>query len=414
LKITTKELRDYITETVRDELMQNNVFSSHIFEHSYVTGVLGISVPLNESYPYSNRFCDLIIQEQLMLEGFFGDFKKLGGKVKEFALGIRFIVEDPKRIKDFVTQVLAVADEQFQKFQNWSEKTLELTKKLVSEYKVKAMQIVGELTQKLKDALEKLWNVVNKMDGWKRALFAIAAAVGVRYVWDQIKGSGANELTQEERLARIDAAMGAMRGDDVSESILYATPSLVAAMYDTNTNERLDEFLKGLKDKAKKAGSAIKDKASKVASGAKDKAKDLGKKVAKKADEKIGASDTKEKFPPKTQKLIDEWVTTFKKLGAKIGKNFMAGIAIQAIVGALSGGIGTLLAFMAKAFGGIKYVLKVAGEPMSRFVGQIKNAKEEAKEAEKGEDDPTESLGRDAPLLRTYVRQKLIRLEQLD
>ncbi len=209
------------------------------------------------------------------------------------------------------------------------------------------------------------------------------------------------------RVRALDAAMGAMRGDDTSESILHSTPSLVAAMYDTNTDERLDEFLKGLKDKAKKAGSAIKDKASKVASGAKDKAKDLGKKAAKKADEKTGASAAKEKFPPKTQKLIDEWVKTFKKLGAKIGKKFMAGIAIQAIAGALSGGISTAFAFMAKAFGGIKYVLKVAGEPMSRFVGQIKNSKEEAKEAEEGEDDPTDEKTKKEAYIRAYVQQIL-------
>ena len=135
--------------------------SPRIFEHDYVTGVLGIKLPLNESAPYSIAIQRRIIKEQLQLEGFFADFKKLGGKVKEFALGIRFIVEDPKRIKDFVAQVLAVADEQFQKFQKWSEKTLKLTKKLVSEFKVKAMQMAGELTQKLKDALEKLWNAVN-------------------------------------------------------------------------------------------------------------------------------------------------------------------------------------------------------------------------------------------------------------
>ena len=378
--------------------------SPRIFEHDYVTGVLGIKLPLNESAPYSIAIQRRIIEEQLQLEGFFADFKKLGGKVKEFALGIRFIVEDPKRIKDFVAQVLAVADEQFQKFQKWSEKTLKLTKKLVSEYKVKAMQMVGELTETLKNALEKLWNAVNKMDGWKRALFAIVAAVGVRYVWDQITSSGAAEQTDDEKAAEIMAALGATDAEiaKLGESFHYSTPSLVTALYETD-DERLDEFLKGLKDKAKKAGSAIKDKASKVAAGAKD----LGKKAAKKADEKTGVSASKEKLPPKTQKLIDEWIKTFKKLGAKIGKKFMAGIAIQAIAGALSGGVGAAFAFMAKLFGGVKYVLKVAGEPMSRFVGQIKNAKEEAKEAEAGEDDPTDDKSKKEAYVRAYIRQIL-------
>ena len=43
----------------------------HIFERNYVTRVLGIDLPLNESYPYSGPIYHQIIEEQRILEDFF-------------------------------------------------------------------------------------------------------------------------------------------------------------------------------------------------------------------------------------------------------------------------------------------------------------------------------------------------------
>jgi len=45
-------------------------------DHSYITGILGIEVPLNESYPYSSVLTEQILQEHLLVEGWFEDAKK--------------------------------------------------------------------------------------------------------------------------------------------------------------------------------------------------------------------------------------------------------------------------------------------------------------------------------------------------
>ena len=88
-------------------------YPPHIFEHSYVTGVLGIKLPLTESAPYSTHYRRLIIEEHLLFEGFFDAFKELAGTAKTVGLTLRYIMEDPGRIVDFVKSVLDIVKEEF-------------------------------------------------------------------------------------------------------------------------------------------------------------------------------------------------------------------------------------------------------------------------------------------------------------
>ena len=75
-------IRELVQETIQLQshgliITQNNVKPSfykikpHIFERKYVTDVLGIDLPLNESYPYSGPIYHQIIEEQRILEDFF-------------------------------------------------------------------------------------------------------------------------------------------------------------------------------------------------------------------------------------------------------------------------------------------------------------------------------------------------------
>ena len=82
-------------------------FPPRIFEADYVQGVLGLEIPLNESSPFSEGFRKQVIEEQLQLEGFFADFKKLGGDAKNSALALRYIMEDPSRISSYVDLIKA-------------------------------------------------------------------------------------------------------------------------------------------------------------------------------------------------------------------------------------------------------------------------------------------------------------------
>ena len=70
MKLIMENWRGFVK---RNELLENQ---------EYINKVLGIQIPLNESYPFSAELTEEILQEQLLLEGFFD--KKL------FPLGIKF------------------------------------------------------------------------------------------------------------------------------------------------------------------------------------------------------------------------------------------------------------------------------------------------------------------------------------
>ena len=354
-------------------------FSPRIFERDYVEGVLGIQLPLNESAPYSAQYRQQIIEEQLQLEGFFGDFKKLGGQMKDAALGLRYIFEEPSRIKEFVQLVIAGINETYDKFMNWAGKLLSLIKKLLKKQANKVMQSIGEFIEKIRDGIKKVWEKTDSLDGWKKALFAIFAACSIRYVWDQITESGADQQTDEEKAAEIMAALGATDEEIAKLGEVYA-PSLVAALYYTDTDDRLDEFLGKLKDKAKKA---------------------------------MGGKDDKKEESTKGKKEVDEFLDPLKALVKKMGKKFAASIAVDAALGALTGGIATAFKFMAKVFKSIKFVFKVVGDPISKFVGQIKDQEAAEKEAAAGKEDPTDPETQKESYLRAYVRQILAEQEEL-
>ena len=66
-------MENWRTFNERDKLLES---------HEYITKVLGIAIPLNESHPYSTKLSEQILQEQLLLETFFDDAVK---KVKQGA-----------------------------------------------------------------------------------------------------------------------------------------------------------------------------------------------------------------------------------------------------------------------------------------------------------------------------------------
>ena len=57
-------MENWRTFSDRDKLLES---------HEYITKVLGIAIPLNESYPFSTNLSEQILQEQLLLEAFFDD-----------------------------------------------------------------------------------------------------------------------------------------------------------------------------------------------------------------------------------------------------------------------------------------------------------------------------------------------------
>jgi len=313
------------------QLVINN-FSPRIFEHDYVVGVLGIEIPLNESTPYSDDLRRRIIEEQLLLEGFFDGFKELTGDMKTAGLAMRYVMEDPSRIKVFANEVMSTVDKKYEKLVEWMQKVLRLGKSVVSKFK--AAETLVSFIEKMQGTLEATYEKVKSIAGWQRVLFALTAAVGVRFVWDKLKDSGLLDFDAIDKI-----------GSEISES-RHRELSLVTALYGDSLLKEESEDIPGI---SSESSSALKNLVEKV-----------------------------------------------KSVAKALGANFFKGLAIDAIAGAVSGGIATLFKFLAKLFGGIKMVWSVSAGPIKSFVSKIENPKEEKKDAEAGKNDPTvkESLDR--------------------
>ena len=333
-------------------------YPPHIFEHSYVTGVLGIKLPLTESAPYSTHYRRLIIEEHLLLEGFFDAFKELAGTAKTVGLTLRYIMEEPGRIVDFVKSVLDVVKEEFQKFMDWCDTVLEFAKATVKQWKM--AEKVTKMVEAIQKAIKSLWEKASSSDGWKTVLVGMSAAVAVKYIWDELSDLGGDAIAnaKDSKFAQII--------NKQEESFSYTTPTLASILY--SNEERLDEFL-GMGKK--------KDKKDDDDSG---EDKDSG-----------GNMEWLKKLPDEMKKIGKQIMITVVEFLQQKGKDFVAGIAIDAVLGAVSGGVGSFIKWAGKIFGGIEFVMGVIGAPMEKFVAKVKGDKDAEKEAEKGIDDPTES-----------------------
>lgn len=395
LKIIIRNHAD--AERIRQGMPIGRRVNQRIFQEDYVRDVLGIQIPLNESSPWSMEMRERIIEEQLLFEGFFSDFKDLAGGMKNFALGLRYVMEDPSRIKQFVKLVMAGVQEKFEKLKAAFQRLLKVLDKMAKAKdkelakKMKAKKFSAEgfkkyLTIILKSIVN-LYQGVRKMDGWKQAAVSIGAATGITYLFNTLTDV-APPLTDEEKIAQIDAALGALSGGlskiqgegaiPYSNAILEA--GLVGMTYGPD-GERVDEFLGKLKDKAKGAIDKVKDKVKKGV----DKAADAEGKAEKAKDtvEKAGGGDAVQEF------LIDPALKMMKSIGKSVVKN----LALDAVLGAVSGGIGALISWARKAFKGAKTMVSAVGPAVEKFISKVKGDKGEAKEAEAGKGDPTEGKG---------------------
>ena len=325
--------------------------SERIFEHAYITKVLGISVPLQETVRMSPEFRQRVLQEQLLFEGWFSDFSKLGGDLKNAFLTFRFIIEDPGRIEDFVGECSDKLEERIGKIFEWIDSLEEKLDRLGDMFRSKLEKPI-EFIIAIKDRCEGVIDSVKSMSGWKKAVLAISSLVGISWLWQHIKKFG-EDISED-----ISDFIEDFLADDVAERFNATTPLLATALY-TDTSLHIFE--------------------------------------AAELDEEAFKSD---KF-----KKIKE---TLKNLITSIGMSAMKSLALDALMGALSGGLATAVKFLVKAFGGMKFVLRIMSQPLEKFTGKIKDTKAEMAEAEKGEDDPTDPDTKTEAYVRRRVRAALL------
>ena len=172
-------MKDIIKQVLKEEVVIRNT-NVDIFEHSYVTNVLGIKLPLNESYPYSEELRKQIIQEQLLFEGFWDGLTKITGQAKDFFVALKNIFSDPSlitpwrnAIRKLIIRTRLNPIREFLKF---------LKERLDSWDMPKFSDIVNKILEGINGLIKKIYNT----DGWKGALLMTGLGLAVKWIWGKV------------------------------------------------------------------------------------------------------------------------------------------------------------------------------------------------------------------------------------
>jgi len=159
----------------------------------YITEVLGIQVPLNESYTeYSQALVEEIVREQILFEGFFDSLKD---KAKQFGQGIvdlfttlRKVVGSGYLIKKFVRQLKMYVSNIKQNFNNFIQKVID---------KVPNLQT---MMAKIQNVIQKAFSIVDNARGWKGALGLSGLIVIFTYIQNKFGDLIKDQANVEENV----------------------------------------------------------------------------------------------------------------------------------------------------------------------------------------------------------------------
>jgi len=187
---------------------------------SYVRNVLGVEIPLNESYPYSHQLQDHILQEQLLFEGFFDDIQQLPEQAKDIFTALSRVWKDPNQVDSYYKEVDEEADADIAPalsfFQTIRDKLSALLK-FVSRQAGKLLKYIIGVCKKVLGWYQKTEQEVQGLSGLKKAVGVTALAIALQYVWNKI-GEFVN--VGEDRFKELMAVIGKL--GNLSE--LKATP----------------------------------------------------------------------------------------------------------------------------------------------------------------------------------------------
>ncbi len=161
----------------------------------YITEVLGVQVPLNESYTeYSQTLVEEIIQEQILFEGFFDSIKN---KAKEYGQGIvdlfttlRKILGTPRLLNKFMRQLKMYVGNIRRNFDDFIQKAID---------KVPSLETI---MTRIKDVIQGAFSIVDNAKGFKGALALSGLIVIFTYIQDKF-GDVIKNLTNAEENAKL-------------------------------------------------------------------------------------------------------------------------------------------------------------------------------------------------------------------
>jgi len=204
-----------LLENWREYEKYHNIFEGQ----KYITEILGISLPLNESGQviYTGELREQIIKEHLLYESFIGSLintaKSAAGKIKDLFLAIAKILKDSTALQSFISlliqKVIKPIANQFRKAFN----------------KVKAIggkveAFITKLSERFEAILQDFQNMAS---GWKKAMVGSTLALLLKYTYEKASGLLADVISGEatdEFVEWLQSKFAQMFGQDLLSKAL--------------------------------------------------------------------------------------------------------------------------------------------------------------------------------------------------
>lgn len=164
----------------REELINNKL---------YVESVLGIPFSLNESSRST------ILEEQLLLEGFWETLKSLPGKLKELFLVVQTMTSNPGRIKTYLVFITNTVSEKLKILQNFLDKIRGFVDELPS------FKEIVDVFRKAVNVPVAAWEKMNT--GWWKGTVGLGVVVILNMIVKKITAMSWETLGGEEILKAI-------------------------------------------------------------------------------------------------------------------------------------------------------------------------------------------------------------------
>jgi hypothetical protein len=164
-----------------------NKDTPNIFEVSYCSNVLGITTTLNESYLVDNK--RRIIEEQLILEGWFDSITKVGGDLKDLMIALKQVVTDPKAVKKWISGLkIGIINKGIDTIKGFLENVVKASEN-------HGLSEVKKLAQKVGTFIVDLKERINTFSGWAGAITLTGIALSINFLFSKVGTLLKSELT---------------------------------------------------------------------------------------------------------------------------------------------------------------------------------------------------------------------------
>ena len=193
-----------IMEGWRGYLVEDMVRKPLFEDYEYITGVLGVPLPLDESgapSPLTEELKQQILEEQMLFEGFWDDVVQkvkqagadVGARFVDAAEGIKKFGEEGWQIIQQLYRVAttpALIDQFAGAIWRYTKKKVHDLKQVLQQLAQKlgewGMPTFGDMATKALEQFNKILEWLGSLDGWKKAIGYAGFALAFKWLWDKV------------------------------------------------------------------------------------------------------------------------------------------------------------------------------------------------------------------------------------